>query len=76
MSYTPRERKRPTSTVIVPAHQLGVIIAALVEERHTFTVEPASIMGVWHVGILPESGPILTALFGPMTNVGTLGDYL
>lgn len=72
------ERRRPTHTVIVPAGQLPAVVAELIRTGSTFTCEQssnASDVPVWHVGVLPEGVAALGRIFGPMVDVGTVGEW-
>jgi hypothetical protein len=49
---------------------LGSIIDLLIEAGHAFTAEPSATQpGVWHMGIMDESVPLLGAAFGPVQHI-------
>lgn len=69
------DRKRPTHTLLVPGRRLlERIIQALLDAEMTFTVEPGS-YATWYLGLLPEGVAVVNEFFGPVADVGTLGEW-
>lgn len=70
--------QRPTQSIFTPSREATeAVIDVLLSAGEVFTVEPSQTQPgcVWHIGIMDSALPLLTGLFGPARDVGTVGDF-